>query len=288
MSFITNFQAPVELEELVERFNIDRQTNLDKLIHDIPTATEWTVAKDAQIGDTVFFLCAKTAVDHMGHVRKQAVKDGNRNLVEFAEAQYAMYRKYAGKILAIGTVAETPFQSDDSGYQYAHWRSPWYAVINNMILLKNPISIDSFRDFIKVSRTGAITKLNREQERQLLQIIRENNIISSSIGSFDYRIMSPIPLFDRYLELIFANDDLWNNFQCFVRQTFPDRGHEFFAYHRDPACVKIWRQMLDNMGGGIPLTLFASADFLLLDYKEQGHDLDAELAQITRSQPEEE
>ena len=35
--------------------------------------------------------------------------------------------------------------------------------------------------------------------------------------------------------------------------------------------------MLDNMGGGFPLTMFASVAFLLLAYKEQGHDLDAEL-----------
>ena len=35
--------------------------------------------------------------------------------------------------------------------------------------------------------------------------------------------------------------------------------------------------MLDNMGGGFPLSLFASAAFLLLAYKDQGHDLDAEL-----------
>ena len=35
--------------------------------------------------------------------------------------------------------------------------------------------------------------------------------------------------------------------------------------------------MIDNMGGGFPLTLFALAAFLLLSYKEQGHDLYAEL-----------
>ncbi len=41
--------------------------------------------------------------------------------------------------------------------------------------------------------------------------------------------------------------------------------------------------MLDNMGGGILLILFASAAFLPLEYKEQGHDLDAELEKLHRS-----
>lgn len=93
----------------------------------------------------------------------------------------------------------------------------------------------------------------------------------------EFDVISPIPLFSKYLELIFAKDELWNNFQMFVRQTSPRRGDEYFEYHRNPECIEIWRQMLDNMGGGFPLSLFAAAAFLLLEYKEQGHNLDAEL-----------
>ncbi len=283
MGFITNFQSPIELDELIERFQIDQLTNIDVLFSDGPGETEWTVDKDAQIGETVFFMCAKTSVNHMGHVRKQAVETGDPALIEFAEAEYEKYREYAGKIVAVGTVADQPFQSDNPGYQYASWRSPWYAAINNLVLLQEPVSIDFFRDFIKVSRTGAITKLNTDQEERLLSLIQENNDLDSGDDSLGYKIMSPIPLFSKYLELIFANDDLWNNFQGFVRECGPYRGDEFFEYHRDPECIEIWRQMLDNMGGGFPLMLFASAAFLLLDYEKQGHDLDAELEQIKRS-----
>ena len=96
----------------------------------------------------------------------------------------------------------------------------------------------------------------------------------------DYNIISPIPYFNKYLELIFANDDLWKNFQNYVRESHPYRGDEFFEYHRDPECIEIWKQMTDNMGGGLPLSLFASAAFLLLAYKDQGHDLDEELKEL--------
>ena len=97
---------------------------------------------------------------------------------------------------------------------------------------------------------------------------------------------SPIQMFDRYLELIFTNDELWYRFQGYVRSSVPYRGEEYFEYRRDPECIEIWRQMLDNMGGGFPITLFASAAFLLQSYRDAGHDLDKELryakAKLTR------
>ena len=92
-----------------------------------------------------------------------------------------------------------------------------------------------------------------------------------------FPLTSPIFWFDRYLELIFAKDELWEQFQMYVEQTAYDRDERFFAFHRDPECIDIWRQMLDNMGGGFPLSLFAAAAFLLLTYRDRGHDLDAEL-----------
>ena len=100
--------------------------------------------------------------------------------------------------------------------------------------------------------------------------------------SLDLGIISPIPYFSKYLELIFANDVLWSNFQYYVQEASPRKGDKYFEYHRDPESIEIWRQMLDNMGGGFPLSLFASAAFLLLAYKDQGHDLDAELAALKK------
>lgn len=98
-----------------------------------------------------------------------------------------------------------------------------------------------------------------------------------------HEILSPVGLFSKYIELIFADDLLWDQFQTYVRDCRPYRGEEYFEYHRDQACIGIWREMLDNMGGGFPLTLFASAAFLILAYKEMGHDLDAELEKVKKS-----
>ena len=46
-SFITNFQSPVGIDDLVERFEVG-QSNIDILFASaIDGWTEWTVAKDA-------------------------------------------------------------------------------------------------------------------------------------------------------------------------------------------------------------------------------------------------
>ncbi len=92
------------------------------------------------------------------------------------------------------------------------------------------------------------------------------------------QIISPIPFLSKYFELIFAKDVLWENFRLYVRETFPDREEEFFAYHRDPELIEVWRQAFHIGGDGLPATLFAAAAFLLYAYRDQGHDLDAELA----------
>ena len=66
------------------------------------------------------------------------------------------------------------FITRDAGWEAPYWRSPWYARIDNIHVLDAPVSIDQFRDFIKVSRTGAITKLTPKQEALLQNLVAEN------------------------------------------------------------------------------------------------------------------
>jgi hypothetical protein len=100
----------------------------------------------------------------------EAKRLGNRDLILFAEEQKEKYYRCHGKILAIGKVVDQPRQ-DVSEFEYQYWRSPWYARIEQIEILEKPVDISDFRDFITVSRTGAITKLTVEQEEKLLQLI---------------------------------------------------------------------------------------------------------------------
>ncbi len=96
----------------------------------------------------------------------------------------------------------------------------------------------------------------------------------------EYSMISPVPLFRKYIELLFANDDLWMNFQHYIRENSDRDENKFYEFRRDPKCISTWLEMLDNMGGGWPLSLFAAAAFVLMAYRDAGHDLDAELAAL--------
>lgn len=97
-TFITNFQSPVGIEDLQDRLENGRISNLDMILHyDLYPSIEWTVDKDARIGDTVLFMCAKTSVDHIGHICAELKKAGieNSDLSNFAKEQRNLYKKYA-------------------------------------------------------------------------------------------------------------------------------------------------------------------------------------------------
>ena len=65
-AFITNFQSPVEMQDLEDRFRRGGISNLNMLLHWRQfQPLEWTVDKQAVVGDTVLFMCAKTSVDHI-------------------------------------------------------------------------------------------------------------------------------------------------------------------------------------------------------------------------------
>ena len=177
MVIITNFQSPKEIEDLKDRlYYRDGYTSLEILLTDATLSgkTEWTVDRDCQVGDTVLFMCAKTAKDHIAHVCAEAKRFNDDMLIKFAEEEREIYNKYAGKILAIGVLEGIPFQ-DVSEFPYQGWKSPWYGKVGDLRLLEHPISIDEFRDFIKISRTGSITKLTSEKWEHLAQIILDKN-----------------------------------------------------------------------------------------------------------------
>ena len=206
MTIITNFQAPKNIEDLIERFDKGRMTNIDHLFADNGKETVWTVSKDVKRGDIVLFLCAKTSVNHMGHVRQQAKDMKNSEIIAFAENEYQKYKKYAGSIMAIGTIAEKPFQTNTSGYENAGWSSTWYAKIYKLNILREPIKMDELKDFITINSFGAITKLKDVQWNKLEKIIQKRNPALFEINREDIRLEKEVdintPLKPTKVELI--------------------------------------------------------------------------------------
>lgn len=167
---IINFQAPKGYDDLAYYFANYNGTNIDFLFEDAKTGVaEWTVDKTTGVGDSIFFMCAKTSVDHMRHVVVETRKYGNEQELSFSQNEFSLYKKYAGYIVATGNVIEEPYLEYEDGKT---WRAK--IAVN---ILDNPISIDAFRDFITISRTGSITKLNDEQYSKLLELISGKNEI---------------------------------------------------------------------------------------------------------------
>ena len=56
---------------------------------------------------------------------------------------------------------------------------------------------------------------------------------------------NPIYMFNKYKELIYEVDELWDEFQRYLRDIAPDRRDEkFFEHHREPQSMDIWDQIL--------------------------------------------
>lgn len=275
-AFITKFNSPHTLEELRELFENDELTSLESLIEDSDFEhTEWSVHKNAKKDDTVFFCCGPDSIKYMDAICAQAAKTADEAFIAYANEVRELHVKYAGSIVAAGIVFGAPY-AEGPFFEHQHWSNPWYASIVELQMLENPIALaDIAKDIVLQPHT--VTMLTGEQERKLNEAIK---LANGRNKDFEY---SPVGMFNKYLELIFASDALWERFQMYVRQELdPTQFREdHFAFQRDPECIDIWRQMLDNMGGGFRLSLFAAMAFELLSYKATGHDLDEELRRCT-------
>lgn len=78
-AFITNFQSPVEMQDLEDRFRRGGISNLNMLLHWRQfQPLEWTVDKQAVVGDTVLFMCAKPLLTILDVFTPKSEKPGGK------------------------------------------------------------------------------------------------------------------------------------------------------------------------------------------------------------------
>ena len=68
-------------------------------------------------------------------------------------------------------------EPDDVFDTIFHWKSRTYSAIDNIHILENPIDISTFRDYIFISRAGAITPLFDHEFDRLREDIGRVNLI---------------------------------------------------------------------------------------------------------------
>ena len=194
-SFVSNMSAATTLEEVGYMEGITLPENIMN-----STTVEWTSPKWAKAGDVVFFMHSKTARTTITRLRSELrqkedliSKAEYDLLMSYLEHALEVHSKYGGKIFAIGRICGGPeyVESDDVIDNILHWRSRTYAAIDNIQILKNPIDISAFRDYIMISRGSAITPLFDHEFDRLRTVIGKDNHVPEYVKN---AVARPIPL----------------------------------------------------------------------------------------------
>ena len=178
-AYVCNMSAATTVEEMDSWAGITLPESLLE-----SDETEWTSPKWAKAGDIVFFMHSKTARSSITSLRTQII----RNKAVYTQSEYDRYLKYithaleihdkyGGKIFAVGRVSGAPeyVEPEEVINEYNHWRSRYYSAIDNIIPLEEPIDIQQFREYILLSKGGAITPLYDKDFMRLREDISQNN-----------------------------------------------------------------------------------------------------------------
>lgn len=171
-SFITNISFPKTLEEVMYFINVRGKFDVQEILE--ADYVEWTAPKEAFIGETVYFMHSKTSIDTIRRLKRELIfledELGPRSVALLRTALTKgeeLYREVGGSIFAEGKVCGEIIIDNIATRDNLHWRSKYYAPIDSIVQINPPINIAEFRDFITVSRTGAITKLTADQNEKL-------------------------------------------------------------------------------------------------------------------------
>ena len=178
-AFIDNISFPVtlkELEQFADWFNVEEILNVDE--------TEWTAPRWTVKGDIAFFFHAKTAIQKITMLETKLKQEKT----EYSEEDYLwlgeslqrarkLYKLYGGKIFAVGRVSGRTEYEAQEGDEFFHWASRFYAPIDSIYVLPQPIDISEFSSFLPVSTRGAITPVVGSDFDRLKKIIASKNEI---------------------------------------------------------------------------------------------------------------
>ena len=218
-SFITNTTAPKSLDELYALTRSDDWCpSMDSLLYmERGEPTGWTVPRWAKIGDVVFFMHSKTSNSHLTAIRTELehraaeFSGGDFRWLKFwVNHELDVYRLYGGKIFAVGRVIGNPFRDEDEPSEFSHWGSRVYADIDDVQILKQPVDISEFNDFIHVSRQSAITPVFGKEYEQLMGLVCAKNRIPKRFKGLK---CDPMPLSR-------IDDDNWFDVMQRYRRSF--------------------------------------------------------------------
>ena len=176
-AFLNNISFPKtvdELEYFADEFNMEEILTYDE--------TEWTAPKWAVPGDIVLFFHAKTAIQKITSLETRLKKEKDAMDIEIYQRLWnslqrarTIYKRYGGKIFALGRISGRTVYEMQEGDEIFHWSSRFYAPIDRIFVLEQPVDIAEFSEFIFVSRQSAITPVVGSDFERLKEIIMAKN-----------------------------------------------------------------------------------------------------------------
>jgi len=177
-AFINNISFPQSIKELKYLVYEQGSYNVENIL--AGDGACWTVSRNCKIGDIVLWFHAKTAISRITALITQVktipeeIEPDKDLLLEWLERARGLYKKYGGKIFAVGRVVGAPEYRDFPDSEDFHFHGRIYADIGDIVVLDEPIDISEFHSFITVSRHGAITPLPAKEFDRLRDIIKRN------------------------------------------------------------------------------------------------------------------
>lgn len=197
-AFVANIVFPKSLDEVLE-YSYLGSYNVEDILDD--TETNWTVPNWAKIGDIVFFMHSKTAIQTIRKLctelknTDQYDDDDKEELQEWLDRGRELYADYGGKIYAYGRVSGNPegmYDENEDNMSNIHWKARIYADIDRIHVLDNPIEISEFNDFLFISRCGSITPVYGTEFEKLKALILSKN--NEAEDYFVDSMAAPVPL----------------------------------------------------------------------------------------------
>lgn len=177
-AYILNISAIQTIEEL-------REMTENELVHTVESAMHigkdeagsYTAPKWIMQGDIIFFYHAATAHQHNRRLRKE-VSNGNfedaDKLNSYLDYCDNLYKKYGGKIYAVGVVADTAYYSD-AEWEHPHFKTRIFAPITNVVYLEYPLPAKQFKEFLPIATQQAITPVLGNDFMKLKSLILRYN-----------------------------------------------------------------------------------------------------------------
>ena len=181
-AFINNVSFPKTLDQFCDFvFTDGKCCDVETLTENVGDSShKWTCLKTADIGDICFFYHAKTAnttarrleIEYQKNAASFTTKERMALESAFDRARN-LYYSYGGKIFALAYVSSVPERISIS--ENLHFSSKYFANYDDLHILNNPLSLESFSNFIRIARQASITRLTLSDFKHLEALIADSN-----------------------------------------------------------------------------------------------------------------